>query len=540
MIPKKYLLSLILFALGSWIAFHIPTFDLDESLYRIVSQEMMQAKNYWLPTWDAVPLFHKPPFFYWLIILFQKLIAVFTSETTTISILAARLPSWFATLGICWTLYQQKPEAPLYFTGALFCLLTSVAVIFDPIQSLFLLNGLISLNKSLTPTFEEPKAKLPLLMSIVWITLATLFKGLNGIILPMGAFAFKLLETWIIGTRKNYFEHFKFQLKQGSLIFFGGSFLSFLGFLLLDQKMGHSFTREFFLVHHLGRGQSAMEAHSGFFGYYLVVLILGSGPLLTLWLKNIDFSVKNSLFLYFAIFTFTFFTLAATQLPHYLWPLWPVLALTHSPLPQHSSSKESKIKNFLIYSPWSLFLFSIFVYILGGLFPLLWLHDLPVNLLNTLGSVAPLQSNILLVGIFILMFGLLVSIKSLFQFIQKQNFTSTFLLSSALSFLGFSICAYDISTRWVQAPLDHVSAYLKTEAKTDPPLCIRYQAPLSPSFSLALAPELKQGHCDLQPLPGNYLVTPEWKKDGCSSLKLPVLFQYSYLMVCGIKKNLGP
>jgi len=92
---------------ASWasIMFRVPTFDLDESLYRRLAEEMKLSGDYVIPTWDGEPFYEKPPTYFWTILLASRL---FDPRDAPVSVFASRLPSFLFTLmmvaciGIFW------------------------------------------------------------------------------------------------------------------------------------------------------------------------------------------------------------------------------------------------------------------------------------------------------------------------------------------------------------------------------------------------------------------------------------------------------
>lgn len=519
-------------------ALQIPTFDLDESLYLRAALEMINSGNFWNPTWDGVSLHHKPPFFYWIIAVFYKFYSHLFGNIEIANSLAARTPSLLAYITILAVLFKTTPSSATYFLGATFCALTATAAIFDPLQSLFILVGMLALHASLD--FEKPQSRnlsSNILIASIAFASATLFKGLNGLILPGGAFAFKLLEQWLLGTRKQKYTDFNRSLKIGAVIFGISGALSVLGFLFLDFKMGRAFTEEFFLVHHLGRGSAAMESHSGSIWYYLLVLILGSGPLVTIALKKADFSVKNSLFVYFCFFTLVFFSFTATKLPHYLWPLWPALALWVSleKREAHVSTPNILFWNIAALLPWIISILVFMVMIIGFLFPEAWLPystDLVRSLFSSFSSNAPLTFKL---GLVVLSFGVIASLFSLTKLIRSQKIGFTLALSTSLIFLGSSYLIRDLSRELIHNPQNQVGAFVKKIGQLHSITCLRYSGPHSPSLSLSMGMDITHNRCDLKNSPGNILIAPKWKKDECQNRGFPILFEASYLVVCGLE-----
>ena len=315
------ILSLLIYSF-----FYVPTFDLDESLYRRVAEEMKWGGNFWHPTWDGKALHHKPPLFYWLIVISSRF---FDGADAGVSILAARFPNLLATLGIIFSLsffpkfsFSSFLNTFLLWGCALFPLLTSTSVLFDPLQTLAFIPCLIIPHRA----FSENRSinKNEFLILALSMFAATAIKGLTGLILPTFAIGAHLLIS-------NYKTSIKEGLRFVALSFMPAIILSTLYYFYLDQKMGRAFTEEFFLVHHLGRGTQAMEAHRGPFYYYIGITLLGGGlliPLLAFQSIRTQFNYKKLGYpLSFAIATLIFFSASATKLPHYTWPIWPALVL---------------------------------------------------------------------------------------------------------------------------------------------------------------------------------------------------------------------
>ncbi len=51
---------------ASWasVMFQVPTFDLGDSLYRRLAEEMKLSGEYFVPTWDGKPFYEKPPTYF--------------------------------------------------------------------------------------------------------------------------------------------------------------------------------------------------------------------------------------------------------------------------------------------------------------------------------------------------------------------------------------------------------------------------------------------------------------------------------------------
>jgi len=506
----------LIFGLWIYSFFYVPTFDLDESLYRRVAEEMKWNGNFWHPVWDTRALNHKPPFFYWLVVLFSKL---FDGADAGVSILAARFPSFLATLGIIFSLGSDRGFNKTSFLNtfllwgcALFPLATSTSVLFDPLQTLAFIPCLLIPHRA----FSENRSikRKELLLIALSMFAATAIKGLTGLILPSLAIGLHLVLS-------DYKTTFKEGLRFFIFSFLPATLLSTLYYLFLDQKMGRAFTEEFFLVHHLGRGTQAMEAHHGPFYYYIGIILIGGGLLIPLLAKQVlrtGFNFKCLGFPFsYSIATLVFFSISATKLPHYTWPIWPALLLQLITL----QNKPSKLSRWSESSIWKIFLIPIFSLGLA----LFWFALNPEIVSQT-----EIDSSEILM--FSIGATLCIMIAFLFKrFMKQPEFIALFM---ALITVSIAIPASSISERILVTPFFEVAHELK---KYNPKSgeCIRDSGPNTATLSLALGKELGRDftHNRCEPEAMKYLISPTSKKAECAERKMSVLLEGKTLTLCG-------
>ncbi len=512
---------LIVFSLWIYSLFSVPTFDFDESLYRRVAEEMKWNGDYWHPVWDEKPLHHKPPIFYWMIIFFSHL---FDGAENGVSILAARIPSLLATMGIIFSLgffrdrsLSSVKNSFLLWGCALFPLLTSTAVIFDPFQTLALLPCLLIPHRA----FSEKRSFLKNEHFLLALSMfaATAIKGLTGLILPILAIGTHLLISNLKPTL------YKTAIKEGFRLavftFLPAILLSIVYYFYLDQKMGRAFTQEFFLIHHLGRGTQAMEAHHGPFYYYLGIIFLGGGlliPLLAFQSIRTRFDFRRLGFpMSFAFSTLIFFSASATKLPHYTWPIWPALILQCLTLQQEPTSERAHPTPTL----WKIFLIPI---LMMGI-ALFWLAMNPEIIRQT-----EIEST----EIFLLsMAATLCLVIALFfkKFMKQLEFITVFM---ALITFFMAIPLSSIAERILVTPFFEVARALKN---VNPSVkdCIRDSGPMTATLSLALGKELGRGftHNRCEPEVMKYLIAPTHKKAECTERKMSVILEGKTLTLCG-------
>jgi 4-amino-4-deoxy-L-arabinose transferase-like glycosyltransferase len=513
--------------------FKIPTLDFDESLYRSVSDSMKHAHNPWYLAWDGKALFHKPPVFYWLIWFFSNLI---DRSNAPVSTLACRMPSLFATIGILICLRRSGKRflsdgdeighsASLAFLCGLFPVLTATSVLFDPLQTLLLMPALI------VPTvlfFDENKIR-----TSDWIGwslslfAASALKGLNGIVVP--TFAFGIHALFFIrplGYKKVLSLALRFLLR----VFLPACALIAIYFYALNEKIGPEFTHEFIWVQHFERGTIAKEQHSGTFFYQLFVLFFGGGiliPLLFERLGNLKLIFRKFGFpLTYALSVVIVFGLSATKLPHYSWPAWPALCLFIGLIPATSLQTKK-------YST-ELRMLAVIPVLLVGIFSLS-LALFPTTLLGLFAKTPSFLGVMKYFSGFTFLesIAFLTSAILCFAFIAKKNAILPHIEVCALISLGVSLSLSLGFARTLDSLMVTPFYQIATSVKNDgagSQDCIRYSGALSPTLSLALAPELLHNRCE----PGamRYLIAPEWKKKECDERSFKVIDQKSYLVLC--------
>lgn len=342
------------------LAFRLPTFDFDESLYRRIAEEMKVSRHYYALTWDQRPFLEKPPTYVWTIVAVSRLI----DPDWRVSLLAARLPSLLFSaatvvlLCLFWRRYRRRyaegfaidGKAPpafssllpaIAFGAALFPMVQVTSVLLDPMLTFFTTVMLLVLTAAMLRRKDGQPLRLSVtetLIAVLAICGAVAVKGLIGIVAPAIALFVHDVLTSAVDHDGRRFTRF-WQRVRGT---FAGSWatfaiattLSVLLYALFCSAAPPGFFHEFIIRQHFARGVSAFQGHRGPLVYYAVLLFVG-GPLAAFTLMAL--SVKRRPQFPFAQWGFplswsagliVFISLLATKLPNYTWPAWTGIALS--------------------------------------------------------------------------------------------------------------------------------------------------------------------------------------------------------------------
>ena len=290
----------------------VPLFDEDEGAYAEVSREMVETGNWLVPQKEYKPFFHKPPMIYWTQAISIKLFGV--------NEFSFRLPSALASTAwaFCIFIFVRRFIGSSVAWMSVFFLVTALltnivakAAIADALLNLFITTTMLALY-----THYETGKRNWLIVAYAGMALGFMTKGPIAIAVPVIVSAlFYLIQ-----------KRFKLWLKMvinplGWLIFLA---IALPWYFALIAEFGMDFVGEIFLVHNLGRFQSAMEGHSGPFFYYIPVIILGLLPFSTIVFASF-WKIKEQwrsdlgrfLILWFG-FVVILFSAAETKLPHYV------------------------------------------------------------------------------------------------------------------------------------------------------------------------------------------------------------------------------
>jgi 4-amino-4-deoxy-L-arabinose transferase-like glycosyltransferase len=302
-------------------------FNTDEGRYAEISREMVATGDWLTPRLDGLKYFEKPPLQYW------ATAAAF--DVFGQSAWSARL--WTALtgfLGVLFTAYaaarlfgaQAGGAAGLILGGSLMWVFMGHASSLDMGVSFFLSVAVSAF--ALAQRDGAPPGSRQRWMLFGWgaCALATLSKGLIGIVLPAGAVALYVLwqRDWRLLAR--------LELGAGLALFL---VIAAPWFVLVSLK-NHEFARFFFIHEHFERFLNKGHGRYQPWWYFLPVLALGAVPW-TLALPGALVSAARRrpllafqpqrFLLAWSVLVFVFFSISDSKLFGYILPIFPALAM---------------------------------------------------------------------------------------------------------------------------------------------------------------------------------------------------------------------
>ena len=323
------ILCIILFGLNIW---GYPLIDVDEPRYMETAREMLFKPGDWItPHFNYLIRFDKPPLYYWLIVSGFKLFGVHEWVGRAISGLAAT----GIVVGCYLAVRKLLSEKPAFIAGLIIATMAEIFLI-----------GRWAVT-DMTLTFWMCSTTLLLFIGLrqnakafLWAGIAAGFgmltKGPIALLLP-GVIA--VLYT-VLFERQNW----RWLI---SKYLIGGIVLSIIialpWYMACHMANPETFIPAFFGLHNITRFTQTVSGHTGGWGYYVPVILIGAFPWtlcfapLLLHLKHYlqqtheQGAAGKALFQYSLIWFITvviFFTLAQTKLLTYILLCFPALGIT--------------------------------------------------------------------------------------------------------------------------------------------------------------------------------------------------------------------
>lgn len=259
-------------------------FDTDETNYAETAREMIVTGDYLTVQIDFEPFPEKPPLFFWLQTLSMKIFGV--------NEFAARFPNVLCGIVSLMMLYYFGRKIYGHRFGLLWILSYGAAIlpffffrsgIIDPWFNLFIFMGIARFIFYFDPE-KQPKRLWNVLLSAFFFGLAVMTKGPVAMLIFLLCFvAFLTLKRFRISTSVTHVGLFILVL---ALV--GGSW-----FLFQAASGNSGFIREF-INYQVKLLSSHSSVHDGFFGYHLVVLLVGVFPASVIAMKSITKKAEDT------------------------------------------------------------------------------------------------------------------------------------------------------------------------------------------------------------------------------------------------------
>lgn len=252
-------------------------FDTDETNYAESAREMIVSGDYLSVQIDFEPFPEKPPLFFWLQVLSMKVFGIneFAARFPNVicGILSLSMLYFFGRriyghrFGLLWNLSYGAAILPFFFFRS---------GIIDPWFNLFIFLGIALFVFYLDPEKRHIRLR-NLVLSAIFLGLAVMTKGpVATLIFLLSFLAFLVLKRFRINTTAGHVILFI-----GILSVVGGSWFIF------QAASGNSGIVREFISYQVKLLTTDSRWHDGFFGYHLVVLLLGVFPASVIALRSI-------------------------------------------------------------------------------------------------------------------------------------------------------------------------------------------------------------------------------------------------------------
>ena len=261
-------------------------FDSDEVNYAESAREMMVTGDYFMVQIDFEPFPEKPPLFFWLQVLSMKIFGI--------NEFAARFPNIICGIFSLVLLYFLGKQLYGHRFGLLWILSYGAAILpffyfksgmIDPWFNLFIFSGMAWFIFYLDPERARSRTR-NVVLSALFFGLAVLTKGPVALLIFLFCFlVFISLKRFRLST-----SSFHVGLFIGVLILIGGSWF------LFQVLSGNVYILKDFINYQVRLLSADSSVHQGFFGYHIVVLLLGVFPASVIALKSFTKKSENTEF----------------------------------------------------------------------------------------------------------------------------------------------------------------------------------------------------------------------------------------------------
>jgi len=300
----------------------------DEARYSEIPREMVATGHYITPRLDGVLYFEKPALFYWLQ---AASIHLFGLGQWSLRLWTAL----FAVLG-CVAVYVVGRTLYNRRTGFLAALVQGTSVLYFGMGHVVTLDMAVSVLLSLSLfsfllAYRKPmgfERRVGMWGAFFFAALATLTKGLIGIVFPMMAIGLWIIALWDWSILKRMY------LVSGFAIFF----LVAAPWHILVQLKHPTFLHYYFVRQHFERFLTHVAHRYQPFWYFLPILFLGILPWSAFLVQALRFNVRfpwagrqehaeTLLLMIWVASIFAFFSASDSKLVPYILPIFPAAAI---------------------------------------------------------------------------------------------------------------------------------------------------------------------------------------------------------------------
>ncbi|HVP88208.1 MAG TPA: glycosyltransferase family 39 protein [Casimicrobiaceae bacterium] len=301
----------------------------DEGRYAEIPREMVASGDWVTPRLDGVKYFEKPALQYW--------VTAATYEVFGVHEWAARLwPALAGFLGVIFIGYVGfrvgGPAVGLYSAavlgGSVAYVLEAHILTLDAALTLWMTVGLGGLFLAQRDRATAGERRTWMWLAWAALALATLSKGLIGIVLPGGVLVlYSLIERdWALWRRLH--------LVSGMLVFLA---IAAPWFVVVSLRNPEFFN--FFFIHeHFTRFLTTEHRREGPWWYFIPIFMVGILPWLTVlaWTARRSWTEARAtergfswqrFAIIWSVFIFLFFSASGSKLPSYILPIFPAMAL---------------------------------------------------------------------------------------------------------------------------------------------------------------------------------------------------------------------
>jgi 4-amino-4-deoxy-L-arabinose transferase-like glycosyltransferase len=301
----------------------------DEGRYAEIAREMAVTGDWVTPRLNGLKYLEKPPLQYWMTALAYRTLGV--AEWT--ARLWPALTAYAAVLVVGYAGHRVGGRAvglysALALAGMVGWAINAHVLSLDAGLAAFLATALAALLIAQRSTAAPAACRNWMLVAWAAMALATLSKGLIGVVLPGGALVvYTLLQRDFALWRRLY-------IGRGLLLFLAIA----TPWFVQVARANDEFLQFFFIHEHFRRFAEPGHARPGSWWYFVPLLLGGSLP----WLPVLAAGARQLVVdtppgpngfswqrfaLAWAAFVFVFFSASSSKLPSYILPLFPALAL---------------------------------------------------------------------------------------------------------------------------------------------------------------------------------------------------------------------